>query len=98
MHLLDGYLVAFLNIDEVIRIIRTEDEPKPVLMKRFKLTDVQAEAILNLRLRALRRLEEMEIRGEHAKLKEEREEIVSLLGSTRKQWSKVSKYLKAARD
>ena len=98
LHLLDGYLVAFLNIDEVIRIIRTEDEPKPVLMKRFKLTDVQAEAILNLRLRALRRLEEMEIRGEHAKLKEEREEIVSLLGSTRKQWSKVSKDLKAARD
>jgi topoisomerase-4 subunit A len=98
LHLLDGYLTAFLNIDEVIHIIRTEDEPKPVLMERFNLTDVQAEAILNLRLRALRKLEEMEIRGEHAKLNEERDELVLLIGSTRRQWTKVSKELKAARD
>ena len=98
LHLLDGYLKAFLNIDEVIRIIRTEDEPKPVLMETFSLTDVQAEAILNLRLRALRKLEEMEIRGEHKKLTEEREQLVLLLGSTRRQWTKVSKELKAARD
>ncbi len=98
LHLLDGYLIAYLNIDEVIRIIRNEDEPKPVLMQRFKLTDTQAEAILNLRLRALRKLEEMEIRGEHTKLTEEREEIQKLLGSNRRQWSKVSKELKDARD
>ena len=98
LHLLDGYLKAFLNIDEVIRIIRTEDEPKPVLMKRFKLTDIQAEAILNLRLRALRKLEEMEIRGEHKKLQKERDEIKSLLGSTTKQWRAVGKSLKAARE
>ncbi|MCA8901904.1 MAG: DNA topoisomerase IV subunit A, partial [Hyphomonas sp.] len=98
LHLLDGYLIAYLNIDEVIRIIRTEDEPKPVLMKRFKLTDVQAEAILNLRLRALRKLEEMEIRGEHSKLLEEREQLVQLIGSTRRQWTRVSKELKAARE
>ena len=63
--MLDGYLIAYLNLDEVIHIIREEDEPKPVLMKRFKLTDVQAEAILNMRLRSLRKLEEMEIRSEH---------------------------------
>jgi topoisomerase-4 subunit A len=98
LHLLDGYLIAYLNIDEVIRIIRNEDEPKPVLMETFGLTDVQAEAILNLRLRALRKLEEMEIRGEHQKLTEEREDLIKLLSSDRRQWTKVSKELKAARD
>lgn len=97
LHLLDGYLIAFLNIDEVIRIIRTEDEPKPVLMERFGITDVQAEAILNLRLRALRKLEEMELRGEHTKLLKEREEIQKLIGSTRRQWSAVAGLLKEAR-
>jgi len=97
LHLLDGYLIAFLNIDEVIRIIREEDQPKPVMMERFGITDVQAEAILNLRLRALRKLEEMEIRGEHEKLTEEREDIISLLGSTRRQWTRVGKELKDAR-
>ena len=65
LEVLDGYLIAYLNLDEVIRIIRTEDEPKPVLMRTFKLSDVQAEAILNMRLRALRKLEEIEIRSEH---------------------------------
>ena len=64
IEVLGGYLVAYLNLDKVIKIIRTEDEPKPVLMKAFKLTDVQAEAILNMRLRNLRKLEEMEIRKE----------------------------------
>ncbi len=98
LHLLDGYLIAYLNIDEVIRIIREEDEPKPVLMKRFSLSDIQAEAILNLRLRALRRLEEMEIKGEHKELSEERDELQQLIASDRRQWTKVSKELKAARD
>ena len=97
LHLLDGYLIAYLNIDEVIRIIREEDHPKAELMKRFKLTDIQAEAILNLRLRALRKLEEMEIRGEHTKLLEEREDIQKLLGSTRRQWTAVAGLLKEAR-
>lgn len=98
LHILEGFLKAYLNIDEVIRIIRTEDEPKPVLMKRFKLSDIQAEAILNLRLRALRKLEEMEIQGEHTRLQEERDELVQLIGSVRRQWTRVSKELKAARD
>jgi topoisomerase-4 subunit A len=65
LEILGGYLIAYLNLDEVIRIIREEDEPKPALMKRFDLTDTQAEAILNMRLRALRKLEEMEIRREN---------------------------------
>lgn len=97
LHLLDGYLIAFLNIEEVIRIIREEDNPKPVLMKRFQISDIQAEAILNLRLRALRRLEEMEIRGEHTRLREERDTIQKLLGSTRRQWTAVAGLLKDAR-
>src|SRR6185436_7266965 len=81
LHILDGYLVAYLNIDEVIRIIRREDEPKPVLMTRFKLSELQAEAILELKLRYLNRLEEMEIRGEQAKLQAERAELEKVLGS-----------------
>ena len=97
LHLLDGYLIAYLNIDEVIRIIREEDEPKQVMMERFGITDIQAEAILNLRLRALRKLEEMEIKREHEELSKEREEIQALIGSTRRQWTKVGKELKEAR-
>jgi topoisomerase IV subunit A len=97
LHLLDGYLIAYLNIDEVIRIIREEDEPKAVLMARFALTDIQAEAILNLRLRALRKLEEMEIRGEHTALLAERDDLSALIASDRRQWTKVSKELKEAR-
>ncbi|WP_084399964.1 DNA topoisomerase IV subunit A [Henriciella aquimarina] len=97
LHLLDGYLIAYLNIDEVIRLIREEDEPKQVMMDRFGITDVQAEAILNLRLRALRKLEEMEIKREHESLTEERADIQSLLNSTRRQWTKVGKELKEAR-
>ncbi|MFO1035704.1 MAG: DNA topoisomerase IV subunit A [Geminicoccaceae bacterium] len=79
LEILDGYLKAFLDIDEVIRIIREEDEPKPSLMRRFDLTDRQAEAILNLRLRNLRRLEEMELKTERTKLAAEREELQELL-------------------
>ena len=81
IHILDGYLVAFLNIDEVIRIIRTEDEPKPVLMARFHLTDIQAEAILELKLRHIARLEEMKIRGEQAELVKERDALEKILSS-----------------
>jgi topoisomerase IV subunit A len=81
LHILDGYLIAFLNIDEVIRIIRREDEPKPALMKRFKLSELQAESILELKLRFLNKLEEVQIRGEQAKLQTERAELEKILGS-----------------
>ncbi len=81
LHILDGLLVAYLNIDEVIKIIREEDEPKPVLMKRFKLSDLQAEAILNLRLRNLAKLEEMKIKGEQGELEEERDLLEKTLKS-----------------
>jgi topoisomerase-4 subunit A len=81
IHILDGYLIAFLNIDEVIRIIRAEDEPKPVLMSTFHLTDVQAEAILELKLRHIAKLEEMKIRGEQAELVKERDALEKILSS-----------------
>jgi len=81
LHLLDGLLIAYLNLDEVIRIIRREDEPKPVLIKRFKLSDEQAEAILETRLRHLARLEEMKIRDEQRALAEERRKLEAILGS-----------------
>ncbi|HEY6136686.1 MAG TPA: DNA topoisomerase IV subunit A [Thermoanaerobaculia bacterium] len=81
LHILDGYLVAYLNVDEVIKIIRREDEPKPVLMKRFNLSELQAEAILELKLRFLNKLEEMQIKGEQAKLQTERAELEKILGS-----------------
>ena len=81
LHILEGLLIAYLNIDEVIRIIRTEDEPKPVLMSRFNITGTQAEAILELKLRNLAKLEEMKIRGEQAELEEEREQLELTLGS-----------------
>ena len=81
LHILDGLLVAYLNIDEVIAIIREEDEPKPVLMKRFKLSDIQAEAILNLRLRNLAKLEEFKIKGEQDELQEERDLLEKTLKS-----------------
>src|SRR5207253_1201257 len=79
LHILDGYLIAYLNIDEVIKIIRREDQPKPVLMKRFKLSDPQTEAILDLKLRYLNKLEEVQIRGEQAKLAEERTSLEKIL-------------------
>ena len=81
LHILDGLLIAYLNVDAVIKIIRTEDEPKPVLMKKFKLSDVQAEAILNLRLRNLAKLEEMKIKGEQKELKEEADVLDKTLKS-----------------
>src|SRR5207253_1805781 len=81
LHILDGYLLAYLNIDEVIKIIRREDEPKPVLMRRFKLSDPQAEAILELKLRYLNKLEEVQIRGEQSRLSEERTSLEKILGS-----------------
>jgi topoisomerase-4 subunit A len=81
LHILDGLMIAYINIDEVIRIIRKEDKPKPVLMKKFKLSDVQAESILNLRLRNLAKLEEMKIKGEQKELNEERKELDQTLKS-----------------
>ncbi len=84
LHILDGLLIAYLNLDEVIRIIRREDEPKPVLMKRFKLTEIQAEAILETKLRHLAKLEEMKIRGEQKELARERDELEKLLKSNQK--------------
>ncbi len=90
LEVLDGYLVAYLNLDEVIRIIRFEDEPKNELMKAFNLTEVQADAILNMRLRSLRKLEEMEIRTEHDQLSKERDSLIELLGSEALQWKNIS--------
>lgn len=94
LHLLAGLLIAFLNLDEVIRIIRSEDEPKPKLMKRFSLTEIQADYILDTKLRQLARLEEMKIRKEQADLEKEREEILALLGSEKKLTSLIRKELK----
>ncbi|MBY2931929.1 DNA topoisomerase IV subunit A [Rhizobium leguminosarum] len=90
LEILSGLLVAYLNIDEVIRIIREEDEPKPVMMARWDLTDNQVEAILNMRLRALRKLEEFEIRKEFDELTKEKGEIETLLSSDDKQWQTVA--------
>lgn len=94
LHLLAGLLIAFLNLDEVIRIIRSEDEPKPKLIKRFELSELQAEYILDTKLRQLARLEEMKIRGEQAELAKEREEILGLLSSDKKLTSLIRKELK----
>ena len=81
MHILDGLLIAYLNIDEVIRIIRTEDKPKQELIKRFSLTEIQAEAILNLRLRNLAKLEEIKIKSEQSQLTEEADRLAKILNS-----------------
>jgi len=89
LEVLDGYLAVYLNLDKLIHIIRTEDEPKPKIIKAFKLTDRQAEAILNMRLRALRRLEEMQIREEHASLTKEQKELKRLAGSEKLQSEKL---------
>ena len=98
LEVLGGFLVAYLNLDKVIKIIRKEDEPKPVLMKTFKLSDVQADAILNMRLRNLRRLEEMEIKAEDKDLRAERAKVKALLGSTKDQWKTVGHQVKEIRD
>ena len=89
LEILGGYLIAYLNIDEVIRIIREEDEPKQVMMARWDLSDIQAEAVLNLRLRQLRKLEEIEIRKEFDGLTEEKKQIEALLGSEAMQWKTI---------
>ncbi len=97
LELLDGYIIAFLNLDRVIEIIRYEDDPKGELMKDFKLTDRQAEAILNMRLRSLRKLEEMELRAERDKLLEEREALEKLVASKDRQKTRLKKDLKELR-
>jgi topoisomerase-4 subunit A len=89
LEILEGYLAVFLNLDEVIRIIRTADEPKPALITAFTLTENQAEAILNMRLRSLRRLEELEIRQEHKKLSTEQKTLQALLKDPKKRWEKI---------
>jgi len=98
LELLDGFLVAFLNLDRVIAIIRGEDEPKPVLMTEFALSDRQAEAILNMRLRSLRKLEEMEIGREREALAKEREDLAKLIESPARQRTRMKKDLLAVKD
>ena len=98
LEVLGGYLVAYLNIDKVIKIIRKEDEPKPALMKTFKLSDIQADAILNMRLRNLRRLEEMEIRQEDKTLRAEKKGIEELLRSEKQQWHRIAEQVRKVRD
>ncbi|MGI4950465.1 MAG: DNA topoisomerase IV subunit A [Janthinobacterium lividum] len=97
LEILDGYLAVFLNLDEVIRIIREEDKPKPSLMAAFSLTDNQAEAILNMRLRSLRRLEEMEIRKEHRALEREGKDLTALLKTEALRWTRIAEELEATR-
>ena len=97
LHILDGLLIVFLNLDEVIRIVRFEDEPKAELMAAFALSDLQADAILNTRLRQLAKLEEMELRREHETLSKEKAGLEALLGSDKLQWRKVADDLRAVR-
>ncbi len=93
LEILAGYLIVYLNIDEVIRIIREDDDPKASLIKTFSLTEVQAEAILNMRLRNLRKLEEMELRTEHDALEKEKDELEKLLKSEARQWTMIKKQI-----
>ena len=97
LHILDGLIIAYLNLDEVIRIVRYEEEPKARLIEAFSLSDLQAEAILNTRLRQLARLEEMELRREHADLAEERDGLLAMLGSDQQQWKLVGVGLREVR-
>ena len=90
LEILEGYLIVYLNIDAVIRIIRTEDDPKAVMIKKWKLTDLQADAILNMRLRALRKLEEIEIKTEHKNLTNEKRDLNALLKDEGRQWEKIN--------
>ena len=98
LEILAGYLIAYLNLDEVIRIIREQDEVKPALMSRFALADAQAEAILNMRLRALRRLEETEIRRENDALKKEQRSLKNLLKSDKDQWEAISGQIREIKE
>ena len=97
LEVLDGYLLVYLNLDEVIRIIREEEQPKPRLIERFSLSDVQAEAILNMRLRSLRKLEEMEIRKDHKNLSKELKDLRTLLGSDKLRWVRIGEELEDIR-
>ena len=98
MEVLDGFLIAYLNLDEVIRLIREEDDPKTALMKAFSLTEVQADAILNMRLRSLKKIEEMEIRTEHKDLAAEKANLTALLGDEALRWKAVSEEIKTMKE
>jgi topoisomerase-4 subunit A len=98
LEVLDGYLIAYLNIDEVVKIVRHDDDPKSRLMKKFSLSEVQADAILNLRLKSLSKLEEFEIKAEHDKLSKERRELKQLLKSDELQWERIADQVKATRE
>jgi topoisomerase-4 subunit A len=97
LEVLEGYLIAYLNLDEVIRLIREDDDPKRAMMKRWKLTDAQAEAILNMRLRALRKLEEIEIKREHGELSAEQSDLEALLKNEKRRWGMIADEVKALR-
>jgi len=94
LEVLEGFLIVYLNVDKVIKIIRTKDKPKDELMKEFKLTEVQAEAVLNMRLRSLNKLQEIELQGEHDALSKERDELQKLIKSEARQWTIIKKQLK----
>ncbi len=98
MEVLDGYMIAFLNLDEVIRIIRFEDKPKEELIKAFKLTERQADAILNMRLRALNKLQEIEIKTERDALAAEKKELTGLVNTEKKQWAAIAGQIRELRD
>ncbi|WP_234853869.1 DNA topoisomerase IV subunit A [Paracoccus everestensis] len=98
LEVLEGYLIAYLNLDRVIEIIRQEDDPKAVMIAEFALTEVQVEAILNMRLRALRKLEEIELRAERDALQEERQALEAMLADERAQWTRISDQLKEVRN
>lgn len=98
IEVLEGYLIVYLNIDKVIKIIREKDEPKKELIKAFKLTEVQADAVLNMRLRSLRKLEEMEIKGEHDDLVDESEALQKLIKSEARQWTQIKKQIKTLEE
>ena len=98
LEILRGYLIAYLNLDEVIRIIREEDDAKKELIKAFELSDMQAEAILNMRLRSLRRLEEIELKKEYDKLEKEQKNLQSLLSSATKQWQAITKEIASLKE
>lgn len=98
LEILSGYLIAYLNLDEVIRIIREDDEPKAVMIEKFKLTDIQAEAILNMKLRNLRKLEENEIRKEHEDLSAQKAELEALLADDTKRWAAIADEVKLMKE
>ncbi len=98
LEILSGYLTAYLNLDEIIRIIREEDDAKAVMIKKFKLSDNQAEAILNMKLKSLRKLEESEIRAEFDALTDEKKGLEDILSNEEKQWAKVAEEIKATKE